>query len=77
MCSNFTYTGKDVRLPGSLIGAAIRKYWPGMYTPIPGRESKLAYVWDDYEIAPCPGFRTAAETVITKFWIRILLEFRT
>nr|XP_051207725.1 uncharacterized protein LOC127323658 [Lolium perenne] len=65
---NFTYTGKNVRVPGSLIGAAIRKYWPGMYTPILGGESKLAYTWEDYEIAPYPGFASAADAVIKKFW---------
>ncbi|XP_071677208.1 uncharacterized protein [Lolium perenne] len=65
---NFTYTGKNVRVPGSLIGAAIRKYWPGMYTPVLGGESKLAYTWEDYEIAPYPGFTSAADAVIKKFW---------
>nr|XP_051220785.1 uncharacterized protein LOC127338860 [Lolium perenne] len=67
---NFTYTGKNVRVPGSLIGAAIRKYWPGMYTPVLGGESKLAYTWEDYEIAPYPGFASAADAVIKKFWVR-------
>ncbi|KAK1696593.1 hypothetical protein QYE76_013290 [Lolium multiflorum] len=66
--SNFTYTGKSVHVPGSMIGAAIRKYWPGMYTPVPGGESKLAYSWEDYEIAPYPGFTSAADAVINKFW---------
>ncbi|XP_051208837.2 uncharacterized protein [Lolium perenne] len=65
---NFTYTGKNVRVPGSLIGAAIRKYWPGMYTPVLGGESKLAYTWEDFEIAPYPGFTSAADAVIKKFW---------
>ncbi|KAK1645871.1 hypothetical protein QYE76_063676 [Lolium multiflorum] len=64
---NFTYTG-NVRVPGSLIGAAIRKYWPGMYTPVLGGESKLAYTWEDFEIAPYPGFTSAADAVIKKFW---------
>ena len=57
-------------MPASLIGASIRKYWPGMYNPIPGGESKLAYTWDDYEIAPFPGFTSAADAVIKKFWVR-------
>ncbi|KAM0880262.1 hypothetical protein ACQ4PT_033719 [Festuca glaucescens] len=65
---NFTYTGKNIRVPGSLIGAAIRKYWPGIYTPVLGGESKLAYSWEDYEIAPYPGFTSAADAVIKKFW---------
>ncbi|XP_071674523.1 uncharacterized protein [Lolium perenne] len=50
------------------IGAAIRKYWPGMYTPVLGGESKLAYTWEDFEIAPYPGFTSAADAVIKKFW---------
>ncbi|KAM0857508.1 hypothetical protein ACQ4PT_048469 [Festuca glaucescens] len=65
---NFTYTRKNIRVPGSMIGAAIRKYWPGIYTPVPGGESKLAYSWEDYEIAPYPGFTSAADAVIKKFW---------
>ena len=52
-----------------MIGAAIRKYWPGMYTPIPDGDPKLAYIWEDYEIAPFPGFASAADAVIKKFWV--------
>ena len=56
-----------------MLGALIRKFWPGYYTPIsnvPGGAMKLASVWADYEAAPSVGFRTAAEAVITKFWVR-------
>ena len=56
-------------MPGSLLGAAIRKYWPGMYTPVPDGPSKLAYTWEDYEIAPFTGFTSAADAVIQKFWV--------
>ena len=41
-----------------------------MYTPVLGGESKLAYTWEDYEIAPYPGFTSAADAVIKKFWVR-------
>ena len=57
-------------MPGSMLGALIRRFWPGMYTPVPGGEPKLAYSWADYEAAECPGFGTAADAVITKFWVR-------
>nr|XP_051191197.1 uncharacterized protein LOC127304598 [Lolium perenne] len=39
-----------------------------MYTPVLGGESKLAYTWEDFEIAPYPGFTSAADAVIKKFW---------
>ncbi|XP_071685390.1 uncharacterized protein [Lolium perenne] len=64
---NFTYTGKNVRVPGSLIGAAIRKCGGDVHSD-PWGESKLAYTWEDYEIAPYPGFASAADAVIKKFW---------
>ncbi|XP_051215695.1 uncharacterized protein [Lolium perenne] len=51
-----------------MIGALIRQYWPGFYTPVLGGERKLAETWADYEAAPCPGFGTAADAVYTKFW---------
>ena len=56
-----------------MLGSLIRKYWPGYYTPIsmvPGGTRKLAVTWADYEAAPLVGFRTAAEAVTTKFWVR-------
>ena len=40
-----------------------------MYTPVPGGEEKLAYYWANYEIAHCPGYGTAADAVIAKFWV--------
>ena len=40
-----------------------------MYTPIPDGDPKLAYTWEDYEIAPFPGFTSAADAVIKKFWV--------
>nr|XP_051198641.1 uncharacterized protein LOC127312207 [Lolium perenne] len=51
-----------------MIGALIRQYWPGFYTPVPGGEKKLAETWADYEAAPCPGFGKASDAVYTKFW---------
>lgn len=66
----FHIYGNNIRVPGSLIGAAIRKFWPGIYTPVLGGESKLAYSWEDFEIAPYPGFTSAADAVIKKFWVR-------
>lgn len=53
-----------------MLGALIRKYWPGLYTTEPDGEQKLAYRWADYEVAPCPGFESAADAVITGFWVR-------
>nr|XP_051212419.1 uncharacterized protein LOC127330133 [Lolium perenne] len=66
---NWTYD-KGVRQPSSMIGALIRQYWPGFYTPVPGGEKKLAETWADYEAAPCPGFGTASDAVYTKFWVK-------
>ncbi|KAK1604137.1 hypothetical protein QYE76_027810 [Lolium multiflorum] len=59
------------RMPNSLLGALIKKFWPGRYTPlstVPGGPTKLATTWADYEDAPAVGFATAAEAVTTKFW---------
>ena len=70
LCSNFTYTGPKTRLPASFIGAAIRHYWPGFYTPpIPGGQPKIATTWADYEMAPAPDDGTAADAVKAKFWV--------
>jgi hypothetical protein len=74
MCSNWTFTkGSKGRLPNSMVGALIRKFWPWKYTPldmVPGGSPKLATTWADYQAAPGVGFRTAVEAVITKFWVR-------
>jgi hypothetical protein len=68
-------------MPNSLLGALIKKFWPGRYTPlstVPGGPTKLATTWADYEDAPAVGFATAAEAVTTKFWVRhIFLEHRS
>ncbi|KAK1621138.1 hypothetical protein QYE76_026655 [Lolium multiflorum] len=59
------------RLPSSMIGALLRKFWPGKYYPlgtVPAGEKKLATTWTDYESAPGVGFPTAAEAVMRKFW---------
>jgi hypothetical protein len=53
-----------------LLEALIRKFWLGFYTPVPGGERKLTYSWVDFEAAPCPGFVSAADAVITKFWVK-------
>ena len=68
-----TRRGNKKRLPNSMLGSLIRKFWPGHYTPIsmvPGGARKLATTWADYDAAPSVGFRTAAEAVTTKFWVR-------
>ena len=71
MCSKWTWPAPKIhRTPGSLLGALIRKYWPGLYDAGPDGETKLAYKWVHYEVAPIPGFETAAEAVITGFWVR-------
>jgi hypothetical protein len=74
MCSNLTFPeGSKGRLPNSMVGALIRKFWPGKYTPldmVPDGSPKLATTWADYQAAPGVGFRTSAEAVITKFWVR-------
>nr|XP_051229915.1 uncharacterized protein LOC127347807 [Lolium perenne] len=54
-----------------MIGALLRKFWPGKYYPlgtVPAGEMKLATTWTDYESAPGVGFPTAAEAVMRKFW---------
>ncbi|XP_071676855.1 uncharacterized protein [Lolium perenne] len=63
--------GVKGRLPSSMIGALLRKFWPGKYYPlgtVPAGEKKLATTWTDYESAPGVGFPTAAEAVMRKFW---------
>ncbi|KAK1678238.1 hypothetical protein QYE76_039086 [Lolium multiflorum] len=68
---NWTWDAKPPRMPNSLLGALIKKFWPGRYTPlstVPGGPTKLATTWADYEDAPAVGFATAAEAVTTKFW---------
>ena len=74
MCSNWTFPpGVKGRLPSSMIGALLRKFWPGKYYPlgtVPAGEKKLATTWTDYESAPGVGFPTAAEAVMRKFWVR-------
>ena len=66
--------GTKPRLPNSLLGALLRKFWPGHYT-LPLGDRKLATTWADYQAAPVPGFTTAAEAVITKFWVRHISRF--
>jgi hypothetical protein len=74
MCSNWTFAeGRKGRLLNSMVGPLIRKFWPGKYTPldmVPGGSPMLATTWADYQAAPSVGFRTTAEAVITKFWVR-------
>jgi hypothetical protein len=53
-----------------LLGALIRKFWPGLYEPVPLGEKKLATHWADYEAAECPPFGKASDAVYTKFWVR-------
>ncbi|KAK1631130.1 hypothetical protein QYE76_005445 [Lolium multiflorum] len=69
---NWTFPpGVKGRLPSSMIGALLRKFWPGKYYPlgtVPAGEKKLATTWTDYESAPGVGFPTAAEAVMRKFW---------
>nr|XP_051190101.1 uncharacterized protein LOC127303400 [Lolium perenne] len=78
---NWTWDAKPPRMPNSLLGALIKKFWPGRYTPlstVPGGATKLDTTWADYEDAPAVGFATAAEAVTTKFWVRhIFLEHRS
>jgi hypothetical protein len=72
MCSNWTLETK-ARQPNSLVGALIRKFWPGFYTPpgtVPGGAQRLALTWADYQVAPATGFATAAVAVIDTFWVR-------
>nr|XP_051190071.1 uncharacterized protein LOC127303369 [Lolium perenne] len=70
--SNWTWEVKPARVPNSLLGALIKKFWPGRYTPlstVPDGETKLATTWADYEDALAVGFATDAEAVTTKFWV--------
>ncbi|KAK1684049.1 hypothetical protein QYE76_044897 [Lolium multiflorum] len=69
---NWTFPpGVKGRQPSSMIGALLRKFWPGKYYPlgtVPAGVKKLATTWTDYESAPGVGFPTAAEAVMRKFW---------
>ena len=68
LCSNWTYPAKT-RSPNTLVGALIKKYWPGYYTDSLGVR-KVATTWADYEAAAYVGFHSAADAVRTKFWVR-------
>ena len=70
LCSNWTWPEKT-RAPNSMVGALLKKFWPGYYTPTLC-EPKVATTWPDYEAAPCVGFHSAADAVITKFWVRYI-----
>ena len=59
-------------MANGLLGALIRKFWPGFYTHVPLGEKKLATSWMDYEAADCPGFGKASDAVIKKFWVRLI-----
>ena len=52
-----------------MIGALLRKFWPGYYTPVPGGERKLATTWEGFKLGEAPGFESAADAVTTKFWV--------
>ena len=52
-----------------MIGALIRKFWPGWYTS-PEGVRRLATTWADYQATIILGFPIAADAVITKFWVR-------
>ena len=68
LCSNWTSPEKT-RSSNTMVGALIKKYWPGYYTASFG-ERKVATTWVDYEAVPCVGFHSAADAVMTKFWVR-------
>ena len=57
-----------------MIGALIRKYWPGFYTTVPNGEKILATRWSDYKLAPAVGYLSAADAVVTRFWVRRTLQ---
>jgi hypothetical protein len=83
MCSNFGFVGQKGRLPGGMLTAILKKYWPGLYDVSNGGK-KLALKWEDYEAAKAAGFMTdetgerfvptCAQVVHTKFWVRLNLS---
>ena len=68
LCSNWTYP-HGARAPNTMVGALIRKFWPGLYSTVPNGERKLATHWVDYQAAHHPGFGRCSDAVITKFWV--------
>ena len=86
MCSNFEIVGQRgsrPRLPGGILTALLKKYWPGLYDLSSGGK-QLARRWEDYEVAKAGGFMTDetgesfvptyAQVVHNQFWVRLLLS---
>lgn len=76
--NNWDYVPGTIRQPASMLGALLRKFWPGFYSTVPDGPQKLAYSWAAYEVADCPGYGKASDAVIGKFWAhyRVLDELR-
>jgi len=86
MCRSFKIADKlpvKPKLPGVILTALLKKYWPGLYTLSNG-EKRLALKWEDYERAESGGSMTdgdgsrfvptCAQVVYTKFWVRLFLS---
>ena len=83
MCSNFVFVGQKGRLPGGLLTAILKKYWPGLYPVGPAADApkRLATKWEHYEAAKMAGVMTddngdrfvptCAQIVQYTFWVRL------
>ena len=69
LCSNWTYA-KGTRIPNNLLGALLRKFWPGFYTVVPGGDRNLDLQCEDYEVADAGSLGKASDAMITKIWVR-------
>ena len=56
-------------MPNTLIGALIRKFWPGLYSTVPNGVTKLATHWVDYQAANYASGGKCSDAVINKFWV--------
>ena len=56
-------------MPNTLIGALIRKFWPGLYSTVPNGATKLATHWVDYQAANYASSGKCSDAVINKFWV--------
>ena len=85
MCRNFRFLDESSvkrRIPGGILTALLKEYWPGLYKSGPNPEDKkLATRWEDYQVAEAVGFMTdengerfvptRAQVVHNKFWVRL------
>ena len=75
MCSAFLYRDgmKPYRGYSSILGALVRKYFPGIVN-LPNGQQDVAWTWKHYHYAPDPDgeFESIAEKIQVRFWVSLL-----